>query len=339
VGIEPAVQEEGGMKVCVFGAGAVGGSIATRLLAAGADDISLVARGGQLQALRSRGLVLRSGGSELRADVPVATDDPASLPPQDLVLVTLKAHAVPAAAAAIARLLAPGGSAVFMLNGIPWWWRHGRPGPGGTLPLLDPEGALWREVRPERTIGCVIYCPCDLVEPGVIVHNGSNHFILGEPDGSSSARLEQAVAMLHRGGIDARQSGDLRGDMWGKLVANASGNTLAALTRLDLGALAADPALCARMVSVMEEVLAVAAALGWDLRGQMDLPAIARRGSWGQRPSMLQDVLQGRPIEVEALFGQVHAFAHEAGVPVPAMDAILPLLRGLDRALRGPSGG
>jgi 2-dehydropantoate 2-reductase len=322
------------MKVCVFGTGAVGGSIATRLLAAGADEISLVARGRQLDALRSRGLVLRSGGTEVKASVPVVTDDPATLPPQDLVLVTLKAHAVPAAAASIARLLAPGGSVVFMLNGIPWWWRHGRSGPGGTLPLLDPEGALWREVGPERTLGCVVYCPCDLVEPGVVVHNGSNHFILGEPDGSSSQRLEQAVAMLRRGGIDGRQSSDLRRDIWGKLVSNASGNTIAALTRLDLGALAADAALCAQMVSVMQEVLEVAAALGWDLRAQMDLPAIARRGTWGQRPSMLQDVLQGRPIEAEALFGQVHAFAHEAGVAVPTMDAILPLLRGLDMALR-----
>ena len=323
------------MKVCVFGAGAVGGSLATRLLAAGADDISVVARGPQLQAMRSRGLVLRSGGTEVKAAVPVATDDPSTLPPQDLVLVTLKAHAVPGAAAAIARLLAAGGSAVFMLNGIQWWWRHGDPaGPGATLPLLDPDGALWREVRPERTIGCVIYCPCDLVEPGVIVHSGTNHFILGEPDGSSSARLEQAVAMLRRAGIDGRASNDLRRDVFGKLVANASGNTLAALTRLDLGALGADPALCAQMVSVMDEVLAVAASLGWDLRAEIDVPAVARRGKPGQRPSMLQDVLQGRPIEVEALFGQVHAFAHEAGVPVPTMDAILPLLRGLDRALR-----
>ena len=322
------------MKVCVFGAGAVGGSLATRLLAAGADDISVVARGPQLQAMRSRGLVLRSGGTELKAAVPVATDDRSTLPPQDLVLVTLKAHAVPGAAAAIARLLAPGGSVVFMLNGIQWWWRHGRPGPGGTLPLLDPDGALWREVRPERVVGCVIYCPCELVESGVISHVGSNHFILGEPDGSSSARLEQSVAMLRRGGIDGRASNDLRRDIWGKLVSNASGNTIAALTRLDLGALAADPDLCGQMVSVMEEVLAVAAALGWDLRGQMDLPTIARRGTWGQRPSMLQDVLQGRPIEVEALFGQVHAFAHEAGVPVPTMDAILPLLRGLGQSLR-----
>jgi 2-dehydropantoate 2-reductase len=323
------------MKVCVFGAGAVGGSLATRLLAAGKDDISLVARGPHLQAMRNRGLVLRSGGTELRAAVPVATDDPSTLPPQDLVLVTLKAHAVPGAAAAIARLLAPGGSAVFMLNGIPWWWNHGRPGPAGTLPLLDPEGALWREVGPERTIGCVIYCPCDLVEPGVVVHAGTNHFILGEPDGSNSERLVQAVELLRRAGIDGRTSTDLRRDMFGKLVANASGNTLAALTRLDLGALAADPALCDQMMAVMHEVLAVAAALGWDLRAEVDVPAIARRGKPGQRPSMLQDVLQGRPIEVEALFGQIHAFAHQAGVPVPTMDAILPLLRGLDRALRG----
>jgi 2-dehydropantoate 2-reductase len=323
------------MKACVFGAGAVGGNIAARLLAAGADEVSVVARGAQLDALRTRGLVLRSAGRQIEAKVPVATDDPSTLPPQDLVFVTLKAHAVPAAARAIAGLLAPQGSAVFMLNGIQWWWRHGRPGATGTLPLLDPDGALWNEVRPERAIGCVIYCPCDLVEPGVIVHTGSNHFLFGEPDGTTSDRVQAAAALFQRAGIDGRVSTDLRREIWTKLVSNASGNTISALTRQDLGSLGADPALCSQMIVLMQEVLEVAAALGWDLRSQVDPQAIARRGAPGQRPSMLQDVLQGRPIEVEALFGQVHAFAREAGVAVPTMEVLLPVLRGLDRSLRG----
>ena len=322
------------MKVCVFGAGAVGGHLAVRLIAARADDISVVARGAQLAAMRSRGLTLRSGGQETTVKVPVATDDPSTLPPQDVVAVTLKAHSVPVAAAAIGRLVAPGGCAVFLLNGIQWWWRHGLKGASGTLSLLDPDGALWRGVKPERTLGCVVHCPNDLVEPGVIVHTGPNHYILGEPDGSASARLNAVADVFKRAGIDARVSRDLRRDIWQKLVNNASGNTLAALSRTDLGGLGADEGLRALSIRLMQEVLAVAAALGWDLRSELDVEALARRGKPGQRPSMLQDVLAGRPMEVEALLGQVQSFARETKTPVPTVDVILPLLRGLDRALR-----
>ena len=184
------------MKVCVFGAGAVGGHIAARLLAAKADDVSVVARGAVLHAIRSRGFTLRSGGSEISAKAEKATDDPSTLAPQDLVIVALKAHAVPGAASAIARLLGPQGAAVFLLNGIPWWWPHGRRGESGPLRLLDPESALWTHVKPERALGCVVHSPNEMVEPAVVVHTGQNHLILGEPDGSSSARLKSAVQML-----------------------------------------------------------------------------------------------------------------------------------------------
>jgi 2-dehydropantoate 2-reductase len=323
------------MKVCIFGAGAVGGNVATRLLAAGADEISVVARGAMLQAMREQGLTLHSGGKEIKAKPAVATDDPSTLPAQDLVLVTLKAHAAPGAAAAIARLLAPQGCAVFLVNGIPWWWRHGLSGRSGPLPLLDPGGALWTHIKPERALGCVVHCPNDLVAPGVIVHTGVNHFILGEPDGSMSARLDAAAETFRRGGIDAKMSNDLRRDIWQKLVGNASGNTLCALSRVDLGGLGADPELRALSISVMHETLAIAAALGWDLRAEMDVESAARRGKPGQRPSMLQDVLQGRPMEVEALLGQIQAFARDAGIAVPTIDVILPLLRGLNRSIQG----
>jgi len=322
------------MKVCIFGAGAVGGHVAVKLLAANADEIAVVARGAQLDAIRSRGLTLRSGGKEIAAHAKTATDDPSTLPQQDVVAVTLKAHAVPGAAAAIARLLAPRGCAVFLLNGIPWWWRHGLPGASGTLPLLDPDGALWREVKPERALGCVVHCPNDLVAPGVIVHTGPSHLILGEPDGSTSARLNAVAQMFGRGGVDARISGDLRRDIWQKLALNASGNTLSALTRVDLGGLGADPGLRELSINVMREALAVAAAQGWDLRAEMDVEKLAQRGRPGQRPSMLQDVLAGRPLEVEALLGQIQAFAREMKVVVPNIDVVLPLLRGLDRSLR-----
>src|SRR4029079_483608 len=135
------------MKVCIYGAGAIGGRVAVHLISAKAAEVSLVGRGAHLRAIRERGLTLHTGGKELSAKPAAATEDASTLPPQDLVLVTLKAHAVASAAAAVSRLLAPGGCAVFLLNGVPWWWNHGLPGNKGALPLLDPEGALWKELR------------------------------------------------------------------------------------------------------------------------------------------------------------------------------------------------
>lgn len=327
------------MKVCVFGAGAVGGHVAARLLAAQADEVSLVARGARLQAIRERGLTLHSAGEEIKAKPAITTDDPSTLSPQDLVVVALKAPALSAAAESLARLLAPAGCAVFLLNGIPWWWRHGLPGASGTLPLLDPERKLWTRLGPERALGCVVYSPNEMEAPGIIVHIGASRFVMGEPDGSSSARLDAAVESFNRGGLVAEATTDVRREIWRKLISNASNNPLSALTRVMLGELGADPGLRRVMADVMRETLAVAAALGWDLRPEMDVEKITTRP--GRKPdirsSMLQDVLMQRPLEVEAQLGQIRAFAREAEVTVPTIDVILPLLRGLDRSLRSSS--
>lgn len=322
------------MKVCIFGAGAVGGHMAARLLSANADEISLVARGAMLKTIRERGITLRSNGKEWHARPKVITDDPSSLPPQDVVLVAVKAHALSAAAPAIGKLLGPGGVAVFLCNGVPWWFRHGMQGAAGTLPLLDPDGALWREVRPERTLGCVVLSPNEMVEPGVVVHEGAHKLLIGEPDNSITPRLAAVVDMIKRGGMEALACDDLRRDMWRKLCMNASGNTVTALTRNDLAQISADDGLRKIAANIMKETLDVAAELGSDLRGEIDVEAAARRGRPGQRPSMLQDALAGRAMECEALLGQTQAFARELGINTPAIDVILPLLRGLDRSFR-----
>jgi len=324
------------MKVCVFGAGAVGGHVAVRLSAAQADEVSVVARGARLQAIRERGLTLHSAGAVIKAQPAFATDDPSQLPPQDLIVVALKAPALPDAAESLARLLAPEGCAVFLINGIPWWWRHGLAGASGPLPLLDPEGKLWTRLGPEKALGCVVYSANEMEAPGVIVHMGGNRFPMGEPDGSSSARLNAAVEVFNRGGLVAETAADVRREIWRKLVSNASGNPLTALTGLRLGELGADAELRRMMADIMRETLAVAAALGWDLRSEMDVEKIAMRP--GRKPdirsSMSQDVLLKRPLEVEAQLGQIQAFAREQGVAVPTINVILPLLRGLDRSLR-----
>ena len=325
------------MKVCVYGAGAIGGHAAARLIAAKAAEVSIVARGPHLDAIRARGLTLRTGGKEITGRPAAATADPAALPQQDLVIVTLKAHSLPGIADALARLTAPQGSIVFVQNGIPWWWRHGLAGAAGPLPLLDPEGNLWTKLR-DRALGCVVYGPVEVVAPGVIDHVAGNRWVIGEPDGTRSTRLEAVIGVFKAGGLNAEIPADLRHEIWRKMVTNAANNSLSALTRTigaDFGGI---PGLREIYAEVMRETLEVAAALGWDLRTEIDVEKAAQRGDAQRfRSSMLQDAMAGRPIEVETLLGQTQAFAREAGIKVPFTDVILPLLRGLDFSLRSPA--
>ena len=322
------------MKVCVFGAGAIGGHVAARVIAAQAAEVSLITRGRQLEAIRARGLVLLTEGKEITARPAAATDDPATLPPQDVVIVTMKAHSLPGVADALARLVAPQGVIVFVLNGIPWWWRLGLPGAAGPLPLLDPQSSLWTKLR-EKTLGCVVYGPVEVREPGVIFHFSGNRWLIGEPDGSKSARLKAVVDLFNASGLKAEIPADLRLEVWRKGFGNVAGNSLAALTRLPGADFGTVPGLQDIYASLMRETLEVAARLGWDLRPEVDVDKAARRSDSSRfRSSMLQDVDAGRPMEVEGQLGQVQAFAQETGVAVPVMDCILPLLRGLDASLR-----
>ncbi len=326
------------MKVCIFGAGAVGSHIAARISAAGTAEVSVIARGANLEAIRKNGILLKSGKEEIRGEPVAVTDDPSSLPKQDLVIVSLKAHAISAIAGQIEKLLAPEGCALFMLNGLTWWWNQGREGAKGSLPLLDPEGALWTRLH-DRTLGCVLYSPNELVSPGVVSHIGGNRFLIGEPSDRKTPRLQAVIDVFCKSGLPAEIPADLRAEVWRKLTNNAAGNSLAALTRLGHYEIATDPDVKRLGMQIMRETLDVAAALGWDLRKEIDVEKIASRAAPGPSspPSMLQDILLNRPIEVEAHLGQTQAFAREHNVPVPTIDILLPLMRGLDRSQRALS--
>jgi 2-dehydropantoate 2-reductase len=324
------------MKVCIFGAGTLGGHLAARFITAKNTDLSLVGRGAQLAAIREHGIKLTTGGRDYGGKAAVATDDPATLPPQDIVFVALKGQMLPAAAQAIGKLVKPDGCAVFLLNGIPWWFNHALPGKQGTLPLLDPDGALWREVRPERVIGAVAYSPNTLTAPGVIVHAGHNRWLFGEPDNSSSARLKTVVDLVAGTGIESAASTDIRREIFRKMSANASNNSLGALTRLDTAAIAEDEGLAALATGIISETLAVAAKLGCDMSNEIKPAEVARRsrGKPGQKPSTVQDVLAGKSLEIDGLIGQTQAFARELGVATPVIDVCYALLRGLDASFR-----
>jgi 2-dehydropantoate 2-reductase len=324
------------MKVCVFGAGAVGSYMVARLANVPGVELSAVARGGNLRALQASGVRVDAPGAEYSGRPAVATDRPETLPPQDVVFVTLKSTALPVAAPALFRLLGPGGHAVFVTNGIPWWWNHGQTGSAGPLPLLDPEGALWNVLEPQRALGCVVHSGNEIVTPGVVRHNGNNHWLVGEPDNTDSARLRRTVAVMQSAGLKAEVSTALRRDIFAKLLRNAPFNSICALTGLPLEWLATEPSVKALTLAVMDEIVAIGAARGLDVGAelavcrQLKTPPDRMAPALGQKPSMLQDVLARRPLEVEAIFGQVCAFADETNTPCPAMHTLLPLLRGLD---------
>jgi 2-dehydropantoate 2-reductase len=205
------------MRVCIFGAGAVGSHLAVRLIQSGRAEIAVVARGPHLATMASHGLTLESTDGTTTVPVAVATDQPAALSPQDLVIVTLKGPSIPANAAAIAALLAPGGVAAFLINGIPWWWRFGQDPTPGPLPLVDPEGRIWNTVRPERAIGGVIYSANEIIAPGIVRHTGRNHYVLGLPQGGGSPALSAMVDLFASAGIGVEATADIRRSVWLKL--------------------------------------------------------------------------------------------------------------------------
>jgi len=323
------------MKVCIFGAGAIGGHAAARMISTDVAKVSIIARGPHLEAIRQRGLILRTEGAEIGGHPVAASDDPGRLPPQDLVIVTLKAHAQPAAADSIARLLAPGGLTLFAMNGVPWWWKKGY-ADAGPLERVDPGGSLWRTIGPERALGAVVNSSNHVVEPGIIVHAGAKRWTIGDPNWPDSPIAQKVVDLFNSAGMEGVLTPDIRRDVWRKLLTNISGSPIAALTRLSGKDTPAVIGLDRLAMKLIEEALLVAAAEGHDLRDDVTLESIARpaRGRFPGKPSMLQDVEAGRTLEAEALMGQVQDFACSHGIPTPTIDTVFALLSGLNRSLQ-----
>lgn len=326
------------MKVCIYGAGAVGGHLAARLAAAGQHEISVIARGPQLEAIKQRGLTV-SRGDEVHSGHPdYATDDPSTLAPQDVVIVSLKAQALPEAAASIEALLAPDGVAVFATNGIPWWWHKGLDVPQTPLFPLDPNGELWNRLK-DRSLGCVIYSPNEVIEPGVIRSALKDRWMLGEPDGIESERLARVAEVFQSAGIRGVATTDLRYEIWYKLLINCGLNPVAALTRLPTPLMNKNPFIIALRKSVMLEVTDIAFVCGTDLRGKIDLDELCTptKRSGSNRASMLQDVLAGRSLEHEAILGIAVGLAKEHGVSAPRCELMLGLMRGLSESMQQPN--
>lgn len=330
-----SVEDDAPMKACVFGVGAVGTYLVARLARVQGIKLTAVARGDALAALQGDGVRVEAPEGTYSGRSATATDRPETLPPQDVVFVALKSNALPSVAPTLRRLVGEHGHAVFATNGIPWWWNHGQ-SRAGPLPLVDPDGALWNGLTPQKALGCVVHSGNEIIAPGVIRHNGSNFWPVGEPDNENTRRLRETVDLMRAAGIGAQASTDIRREIFAKLLRNASLNSICALTGLPLEWLTQEPSVKALTLAVMEEVVAVAAAQGFDIREEairyreLKSPPPGLAPADGQKPSMLQDALLRRPMEVEAIIGQVCAFAAEAGVPCPSMQTALALLRGLD---------
>ena len=317
------------MRFAIVGAGATGGFLGAHLAKAG-EEVLLVARGAHLAAMRERGVTVRSGGEEFTVR-PDCTDDLDAIRAADVVFLTLKAHAIPPMAAAIGAALGPEACVVGAQNGIPWWYFEDR-----HLESVDPGGVIARSIPYRRVVGCIVYPATRIVEPGVIEHLEGNRFTLGEPDGSRSERVRAISSALVGAGLRAPIQQRIRNELWLKLLGNATLNPVSALTGATLAEIVTSGATREVVRRLMEEVDAVAAALGVEVPLSIEKRIEGAAATGGHRTSMLQDREAGRPLEVEALLGAVVELADGEGVEVPSLRTLYGLTRLLDEVNRRP---
>jgi len=315
------------MKVCVFGAGAIGGLMGVRLSLAGAD-VSLIARGPHLAAIKEKGLTLLTEGRTLVAR-PFATNDAREAGPQDFVIIAVKASGLRPVADAIPPLLGPSTAIVAAINGVPWWYfyKHGGEYDGMRLKSLDPDGTLWEKLPPERVIACVVYPAAEIAEPGVIQHTYSNRFDLGEPDGSKSDRIAAFAQMMIKAGFRCPIRPRIRESLWVKLWGNLAFNPISALTTATLDIVTTDPATRTIARTMMVEAETVANKLGITFPLDVDARIAGAAEVGAHKVSMLVDLERGRPMEIDALLGVVVELAQMTGMATPTCETVLGLLQ------------
>ncbi|WP_299955532.1 2-dehydropantoate 2-reductase [uncultured Roseobacter sp.] len=322
------------MKICIFGAGAIGGYMGVKLAQAGAD-VSLVARGPHLAAMQQNGLTLIEDGQETTVPV-TASDDANALGPQDYVIVTLKAHSVPAVVPMMQPLIADHTTIVSGVNGVPWWYFHKIGGPleGTRVQSVDPGDAQWNGFGPDRVLGCVVYPAAEVSTPGTIRHIEGNRFSLGEPDGSKSDRAQALSKALMAAGLKAPVRPRLRDEIWVKLWGNLSFNPISALTHATLDVLCTDPGTRAVARGMMVEAQQIGEALGVKFPIDVERRIDGGAAVGAHRTSMLQDLDAGRPMEIDALVRSVQELGRITQTPTPTIDTVLALIQ-----LRGRTAG
>jgi 2-dehydropantoate 2-reductase len=316
------------MRFAVLGAGAIGAYVGAALARGGAD-VTLIARGEHLGAMKARGVQVHSPRGDFTAH-PRATDDIAAVADAHVVFVALKAYSLPELAPRLGGLLAPGAAAIWAQNGVPWWYFQSLPD-ALKLESVDPGGQIARSIGPEHNIGCVVFCSTEIVEPGVIRHVEGTRFTIGEPDGSRSQRCEQISAAFAAGGLKAPVEARLRDQIWLKLVGNVAFNPITALTGATLGELGQLPEMRDLLRAILTEGAAVAERLGITFPVSLDRRLEAGLAVGGHKTSMLQDLEAGKRLELECMTGAIVEIAAQLSVEVPHIGAVHACVKLLDR--------
>jgi 2-dehydropantoate 2-reductase len=316
------------LTVAIVGAGAIGGLLGARLANAG-QGVVLIARGPHLEAMRRRGLTVRTAEFEYTAH-PECTDDIRAIASADVVFITLKAHGIPAVAPAIGAALRSEACVVGAMNGIPWWYFRDR-----SLESVDPGGVIARSIPYSQVLGSVVYPAATLVEPGVVLHEEGNRISLGEPDGTRSERAQAIGKMLAEAGFKAPVQGRLRPEIWLKLTGNATLNPVSVVTRATIGEMLGSERGRETVRSLMEEVESVARAVDVDLPVGIDARLAGAAEAGAHKTSMLQDLEAGKPLELDALLGAVIEIASWKAVEVPRLRVLYGLAKVAEAAARG----
>jgi len=322
------------MRACVYGAGAIGGHLAVRLAKGGAE-VSVIARGAHLAAIQANGLEVHAidGVHKVRVQ---ATDDPRTVGPVDAVFVTVKAPALPVVAAGIGPLLQQDTAVAFVMNGIPWWYfQHlGGPHDGRKLPRVDPDDVLLKAIGPDRAVGGVVYSASAVIDPGVIeVEQPKSRVVLGEPNGTLSTRVAAMADVITKGGISGEATTEIRTEIWNKLISNLAGGSLAVLAGSSPKTVYTEPAARDAALRVMHEATAIAQALGARPQTNHD-GRVKSQSGMDHKPSILQDLELGRPMEIDGMFDAPLVLARIAGVETPTLDLLVALCK-----LRGQASG
>jgi 2-dehydropantoate 2-reductase len=324
------------MKIAVVGVGAIGGYVGIRLALSG-EDVTFIARGANLQALRTNGIrLLMSDGTEESLPSVNATSDYAAAGPQDVVILAMKAHQVAAVAPDVPKLFGPDTVVVPMQNGIPYWYFHGhRGGLAGTrVRSADPTGVIGENISGQRVIGCVVYPATELVSHGVIRHVEGNRFPVGEPDGTASDRVKRVSDSLTRAGLKAPVLDDIRAEIWLKLWGNMTFNPISALTRATLAGICQYPPGRELATAMMTEAQNIAHKLGISFRVPLEKRIAGAEKVGHHKTSMLQDVEAGRDLEIDALLGAVVELARLTETPAPHLDTVYSLTKLLAKSLQ-----
>lgn len=315
-------------RICIFGAGAIGGYVGARLAMKGEAEVSLVARGPHLAAMKANGLTLKQDG-KTHVVRPRLTDNAAELGAQDFIILALKAHSLPGVVGQLSPLLGKDTAILFAQNGIPWWYFHGVGGPleGTRLQSVDPGGAIWRSIGPERALGSVVWQAAEIEKPGIVAHHYGDRMPIGEPTGEKTERALILSGLLTRAGIKSPVRPNLRNEIWLKLWGNLSFNPVSVLTLGTLAGLASDDGTRRVILAMMEEARMVGEALGvaFAVSALERLEMAAKVGA--HRTSMLQDVEAGRPTELDALLGVVIELAGLVKIDTPSLRLVYDLCK------------